>query len=269
MARHVRRHLTERGFNLVAASRRPIPPFKNEATIRTILYDEESFPERVQNFDAVLHLVGNGKQTAQNSYHSSNVQTTNKIIRICQTANIKRIIYMSGLGVSPDSTLGYFISKYNAEQAIINSGIEYTIFRPSYIIGPDDLLTRNLQKQILSGRITIPGSGKYRMQPVSIKDVIKVLEMAVLGELPNRTLDLVGPRTISFLEYIRALAGPGTTISHTDIEAAYRQAITDTNPAYEVDDLCIMIAGFTGNHTDIHQATGIEFSDFLKTGICP
>jgi len=40
-------------------------------------------------------------------------------------AKIKKIVYMSGLGVSLNSSVGYFISKYNAEKTIINSGLNY------------------------------------------------------------------------------------------------------------------------------------------------
>ena len=57
------------------------------------------------------------------------------IINMCKKAKIKKIIYASGLGVNASSSTGYFISKYRAEQLIINSGLDFSIFRPSYIVG--------------------------------------------------------------------------------------------------------------------------------------
>ena len=92
---------------------------------------------------------------------------------------IKSIFYFSGLGVSKNSTSRYFISKFKAEQIIINSGLNYTIFRPSYIIGKDDYLTKNVQKQIRKNKIVIPGSGKYIIQPIFINDVCKIVYLAI------------------------------------------------------------------------------------------
>ena len=67
---------------------------------------------------------------------------TKKIIKLCKKTKIKKIIYISGLGVTSKSTSAYFISKYKAEQEIIKSGLDYTILRASYIIGKNDSLTK-------------------------------------------------------------------------------------------------------------------------------
>ena len=77
------------------------------------------------------------------------------IINLCKKAKIKKIVYTSGLGVSKLSSLGYFISKYHAEKMIIESKLDYTIFRPSYIVGEDDLFTKYLKKQIKKREIQI------------------------------------------------------------------------------------------------------------------
>src|SRR3989344_4571809 len=93
--------------------------------------------------------------------------------------NEKKIIYTSGLGVSKNTTLGYFISKYKAERQIIDSKLDYTIFRPSYIVGKGDLFTKYLKKQIKAGQIQIPGSGNYSIQPIYIDDVSKIIFNAI------------------------------------------------------------------------------------------
>ena len=95
-----------------------------------------------------VHLVGIGNETTENSFEQINVELTKKTIDICKKSKIKKIIYFSGLGVSKTSTSNYFISKFKAEQLVINSGLDYTIFRPSYIIGKDDYLTKNIKEQI-------------------------------------------------------------------------------------------------------------------------
>ena len=51
------------------------------------------------------------------------------------------------------------------------------IFRPSYIVGKNDLLTKFLKKQISNGMIEIPGSGNFLMQPIYINDVMQIFYM--------------------------------------------------------------------------------------------
>lgn len=258
VARNIRRALVDDGFEVVSASRRSFEAFGDEIALTTADYTGDGIPEHIGGFDAAIHLVGSGRQTYQSQYRTANLDVTDNVIRLCQRAGVRRIIYLSGLGVSPDATLCYFISKYQAEQAIIGSGLEYAIFRPSYIIGKDDYLTRNLARQASDGSVVVPGSGRYAIQPISIDDVVRVLERAVSAEsLRNSILDMVGPQPITFREYVEAFAGRDVSVSYMDMESAYREAILSKDPRYDVDDLNILVAGFVGDHDGLRRATGI------------
>ena len=260
VARNTRRALTKEGFQVVSASRRNFTTFGNEKALTTADYTEKFMVDEIRGFDAAIHLVGSGRQTAQDQYQTSNQDVTRSVINLCRTAGIGRIIYLSGLGVSPGTTLGYFISKYKAELAVSESGLEYVIFRPSYIVGNDDHLTENLARQSREGGIVVPGSGRYAIQPISVHDVAAVLVRAVTaGSLHNSILDMVGPETVTFAEYVRMFANQDTPVSHMDMESAYQQAILSKDPYYGVDDLNIMVAGFTGDHARLRRATGMKF----------
>ena len=132
------------------------------------------------------------------------MEISKRAIDICKKSKIKKIIYLSGLGVSKKSTSDYFISKLKAEEIIKNSGLNYTIFRPSYIIGKSDYLTKNIKKQIRKKKILIPGSGDYILQHISINDVCKVVSVALESKnFENKIIDLVGPETISFKKFVK------------------------------------------------------------------
>ncbi|KFI21054.1 epimerase, partial [Nitrosococcus oceani] len=119
-------------------------------------------------------------------------------------AKIKKIIYISGLGVDKFATLGYFISKYKAEQEIIHSGLDYTILRASYMIGNDDPLSENLQRQVKNGEIVIPGSGNYRFQPIFIDDVSRIIIKSVTEKkFSKKIIDLVGPQIVSYNAFVK------------------------------------------------------------------
>ncbi|KPU81013.1 epimerase, partial [Nitrosopumilus sp. PRT-SC01] len=175
------------------------------------------------------------------------------------------------LGVSANTSSGYFISKYKAERLIVNSGLNYTIFRPSYIVGKDDLFTKYLKKQIKKGKIEIPGSGTYSIQPIYINDVVKIFLQSVLQtKFKNKIIDLVGPDYITFEQYVKLFSkGTKTSIKKMNLEDVYHTAITDSKSNFGVDDLNILIGSFKGNHNKLRKITEMKFQsvmELLKSG---
>ena len=59
----------------------------------------------------LIHLVGIGKQSSTESFDSINVNLTQNMVNLTIKAKIKKLVFLSGLGVSPNSSTEYFISK--------------------------------------------------------------------------------------------------------------------------------------------------------------
>jgi NADH dehydrogenase len=173
---------------------------------------------------------------------------------------------MSGLGVSKNTTLGYFISKYKAEKQIINSGLNYTVFRPSYIIGKNDHFTKYLKKQIKKGEIQIPGTGNYSIQPIYIDDVAKIIFQTIIeNKFRNMVLDLVGSESITFKIYVKEFSHETKTkIRKISLETAYHRAISNPHSKFGVDDLNLLIGDFRGNHKKLRTIYKIKFSSIKK-----
>ncbi len=271
VAKNLRKYLSEQNIHLISISRKNFKSFKNETKIISKTYDEKLLLPKIKNSDALIHLIGIGKQSIKTDYESINVQLTQKIVNLTKKAKIKKLVYTSGLGVSTDSSVGYFISKFKAEKSIIDSKINYTIFRPSYIVGKDDLFTKYLKKSIKKNKIVIPGSGNYLIQPIYVVDVTKLILQSITDEkFKNKTLDLVGPEKISFKKYIQLfLQKKKTKLYHIDIEDAYNRAITDSKFDYGVDDLNILVGNFVGDYKKLRNLSKMNFQsvkELLKTG---
>ena len=271
VAKNLRKYLSEKNVNLISISRKNFKSFKNETKLISNNCDEKVILSKIKNSDALIHLVGIGKESTKTDYESINVQLTQKIVNLSKKAKIKKFVYTSGLGVSTDTSLGYFISKSKAEKSIIDSKIDYTIFRPSYIVGKDDLFTKYLKKSIKKNKITIPGSGKYLIQPIYIEDVTKLIFKSITDKsFKNKTLDLVGPEIISFKKYIQLfLQKKKTKLYHIDIEDAYYLAVNNSKFDYGVDDLNILVGNFVGNHKKLRNLSKMNFQsvkELLKSG---
>ena len=218
-----------------------------------------------------IHLAGIGTESITQKFQDINVETTKTVIRLCKKNKIKKIIYFSGLGVSKNSRSSYFISKFNAEQLIKNSGLKYTIFRPSYIVGKDDYLTKNITKQINKNRVLVPGSGKFLLQPISITDVCSCINLAMSSsKFSNKIIDLVGPNTISFEKLIKQSIPNNVKMKKINLELAYKQALNDNSFEYGVEDLNILVGNYTGNHKKLKNMTKLVFEkiESLNTRLC-
>ncbi len=266
VAKNVRKHLSENNIKLISISRKNFRKLKNETKIVSKDYDEKIILPKIKNSSGLIHLVGIGKQSIDNSYNLINVEFTKKIINLCKKSKIKKIVYTSGLGVSKSSSIGYFISKYQAEKLIIESNLDYTIFRPSYIVGKDDLFTKYLKKQIKKGELQIPGSGNYSIQPIYINDVCKIISKSLFDKkFKKQILDLVGSESIPFKNYVKLFSNKTQTrIKKINLESAYYNAISNPNSEFGVDDLNLLIGDFKGNYKKLQKISNIQFQSIRK-----
>ena len=266
IAKNLRKYLSEKDIELVSISRKDFKIFNSETKIISKNYKENSLLKKIQNSDVLIHLVGIGKQTVSTDYDMINTDLTRHIVNLSKKAKIKKIIFLSGLGVSSNTSLGYFISKYNAEKQIIDSGLDFIIFRPSYVVGKNDLLSKNLKKQIKSGEIIIPGSGTYSIQPIHVSDVVKILFKSALQlEFNNKIIDLVGPDYVTFEKYVKLFSkGTKTKINKINLEDAYHNAIVNSKSNFGIDDLNILIGNFKGNHKKLSKLSKIKFQSVLE-----
>ena len=265
VARNFRRILNEKKINTICIARRNFTSYKSETKIISRDLSEKLVP-KLKNCNVLVHLIGSGRETTENSYQYTNVETTKKIVNLCKKAGIKKIIYNSGLGVSKNSTSSYFISKFKAEQTIINSRLDYTIFRPSYIIGKDDLLSQSLKKQIKKGIVIIPGSGNYKLQPIFVNDVSKIFFKAITTKkFSKKTVDLVGPQFVSFENYVHDfIDSKNVKIQKIKLEKAYFDALHNSKSIFGVDDLNILIGSFTGNFRKLKKLSGLKFKSYKE-----
>lgn len=267
VGRNVARLFTKKGIQVINIVRKNRTTSVQSGTMLVSNdLSEKYLVQRLKKCTALLHFIGQGKQTVQDDYEKVNVGLTKNAINLCKKAGIKKIIYISGLGVHKNTTFGYFISKYKAEQEIIHSGLDYTIFRASYIVGKGDPLSQILFNQMKNGKITIAGSGNYRIQPIFVEDAGEVFLQAIFNKkLSNKIIDLVGPQTVTYSCFIRDfIRGKKIKIKKINLEDAYRIALHNKNSNFGIDDLNILVGDHVGNYKKLQKITGIKFRTYQK-----
>jgi len=260
VGKNVRKFLYKNKVRVLGISRKNFAKYSTETKAQSKNLLEQRLQKKLKNYDALIHLIGIGVESSGSTFEEINVNLTKNTIKLCKKSGIKKIIYISGLGVSKNNTSNYFSSKYKAEQEIINSGLDYTIFRASYIIGKTDHLTKSLSKQMKKGVINIPGSGKYQLQPIFVEDVAKIILKSILEKkFSKKILDLVGPRKISFEDFVK-LFSKNTKVKFKKINL---KNVYDEG-TYSSESLDLLIGDYTSDMTQLQKLASIKLTPVEK-----
>ena len=211
--------------------------------IRTLTFHPERdnpFGDKVQvfpyNFEHPERLAETlrGASTLINTYwvrfprgaatFEAAVQNTRTLIRAAKNAGVRRIVHVSIANPSLESELGYYKGKAQLEQAVIESGLAYTILRPTVIFGLEDILINNIAWFVRHFSVfAIPGDGRYGIRPIYVEDMARRMADAADRE-GNSVIDAVGPETYTFEELVRQIASQlhrRIRLVHVPTAAAY------------------------------------------------
>jgi len=155
---------------------------------------------------AAIHLVGIiiERRLRGLTFDRIHVRGTMNVADAVARAGIKRYVHMSALGTRADALSRYHQTKWQAEEYVRQSGLEWTIFRPSLIHGPRGEFMQ-LMRAFVCGlappMIPYFGSGKAKIQPVSVKDVAHCfVESLFKPDAIRKVIPLGGPRAYSWVE---------------------------------------------------------------------
>jgi uncharacterized protein YbjT (DUF2867 family) len=163
--------------------------------------DPDSLRRAVAGCETVVHLVALPPFSDPKAIDRVMTQGTRDLVEAAKESGAKRLVLMSALGTEEGRELApYYHAKWEQEQAVKYSGLEHTIFRPSFIFGRDGGL---LAQQIRIVRLSpvTPILSRHRMQPIWVEDVAAFFAKAVSApEAANRTFDLGGPDRVTWAE---------------------------------------------------------------------
>jgi NADH dehydrogenase len=170
------------------------------------LSDEGALRDAAQRSQAAIHLVGIISQRRLKGQTFAGIHTkgTRRVVDAVLRAGIKRYTHMSALGTRADAVSVYHRTKWEAEQCVRGSSLDWTIFQPSLIHGPRGEFMQ-LMRRIICGLAppVIPyfGAGEAKVQPVSVKDVAHcMVESLLRADTIGKVFQLGGPRVHSWKE---------------------------------------------------------------------
>ncbi|RJP76234.1 MAG: NAD-dependent epimerase/dehydratase family protein [Candidatus Zixiibacteriota bacterium] len=200
VGRHLVNHLKSRGHDLVALVRRPGSLTGVREIVGDVTQPRTFPPDQLQGCEAVIHLVGISREDPARkvTFPRLHVDAVRHVLEACRQAGIRRYLHMSALGASHQSGAKYQRTKAQAEDLVRVSGLDWTIFRPSVIIGPSGEFARLLVNLVKFRLTPLLGEGNYVLSPISIATMVRAFGNALENDIAiGKTYELGGD-TITF-----------------------------------------------------------------------
>jgi uncharacterized protein YbjT (DUF2867 family) len=159
--------------------------------------------------DAVIHLVGIIHEQGAQTFDRMHRLAPENVAAAAREAGVRRLLHMSAMGASEESPSEYARTKAAGERVVAESGLDWTIFRPSIVFGPGDGFVSLLAPIVRKNPLFIPviGRGETRFQPVSVYDVARVFGDALeKPETVGKTFEVGGPDVLTLNEIYREIA---------------------------------------------------------------
>ncbi len=241
--------------------------------------DAASLGNAAAGVERVVHLVGIIQEAPGATFQGVHVAGTRNLLDAAQKAGVRHFLYQSALGARPEAATAYHRTKWEAEEFVRTSGIPYTILRPSLIYGPGDQFTVRLVDLIrLAPVLPVIGSGKSKVQPLFIDDVVTCILRAVTSErFFNKSYEIGGPEQLTYEEVTVAIAEAmdvKRSIVHMPLfflkTAAVLLETVLSKPPVTRDQLIMLQEDNVCSMRDIRDAFGIEpmrFREGIRTFI--
>jgi len=184
---------------------------ENVASHEGDVTDAASLVGAVEECEAVIHLVGIIREFYGRgvTFKKMHVTATANILEACAEQGVRRYLHMSSNGTRQDGITAYHRTKWQAEEMVRNSDLEWTIFRPSLIFGPGSEFVKMLAELIRRVPVVpVIGDGQYRMQPVAVEQVARSFVRALgMPETIGKTYQQGGGKNYTYDEILDLTAG--------------------------------------------------------------
>ncbi len=178
------------------------------SSLAVISYDDPSgLDAAFREASAIIHLAGILVERPGSTYEQANVAPTRGVVEAAKRCGVEKFVLVSAMGADENSPNGYYRTKGRAEAVVRASALCYTILRAPLLLGPATEGAAALARNACRRRAKLIGGGRNFQQPLDVDDLARAALAATRPSVAsNRTLDLVGPVSLSERELVERAA---------------------------------------------------------------
>lgn len=213
IGRHLARDLVARGHQVVLIARglytRGEQVYANEnlTFVHADVTNTAALTQAFAGCTAVVQCAGTSQDSSQ-TFEQVHVRGARSAVAAAQQAAIKKFVLVSYLHARPEKRSDYLTTKWEGEEIVRRSGLDYTILKVGLVYGPGDHLLNNLGH--LLRRLPVfatVGLRERTVRLVAVEDLVSVIRAALTDDrLSNQTVAVIGPEEFPFSSAARRIA---------------------------------------------------------------
>lgn len=219
LGRQVVRLLTTRGLKVRILTRDPnqvqLPMSELVEVVRGDVRDLPSVERAMAGVDTVISAMHGF--TGKRSCNPKTVDYlgNRNLIEAAKTVGVDHFILVSINGASSDHPMQLFRMKFRAEQELRESGLRWTIIRPTaYMETWAKLIGEPL---IQAGKTRVFGRGRNPINFISVHDVAQIVELSILDQsLRGEVLTVGGPENLTMRQVVEVFSNATGMTGTTD-----------------------------------------------------
>ena len=203
---HLTTRLVSEGHEVVRLARRPR---SGEADmVVSGLDDVNQLTAVFAGCDVVAHCAGINREIGEQTYERVHVEGTRNVVEAAKAASVEKILLMSFLRARPNCDSPYHESKWEAEEIVRNSGLDYTVLKAGVVYGRGDHMLDHLSHALHTFPVFgLVGFKEKSIRPLAIEDLVHVMRAALIDRrLKRQTVAVLGPEEIYLSEAVRRVA---------------------------------------------------------------
>jgi uncharacterized protein YbjT (DUF2867 family) len=204
---HLANRLVTDGHEVVILARRSRKDLA-ENFFSSDLSDVRQLTEALINCDAVAHCAGINREIGDQTFQRVHVEATRNVVEAAKATGIKKIVLMSFLRARPNCNSPYHESKWEAEEIVRNSGLDYTVIKAGVVYGRGDHLLDHLSHALHTFPVFgLVGLEEKSVRPLAVEDLVHVMRAALIDRrLKSQTIALLGAEEIYLSEAVNRVA---------------------------------------------------------------
>ena len=162
--------------------------------------------------DVAVHLIGSIAPKKGERLEDLHAGQTAQLIAACTSNGVAKVVMVTALGTAADAVSSYHRTKWQAEENVRQSGLNFVIVRPSLIIGRQvgfrnsKLIARYTEMIQTRPAVPVIGGGNNKIQPVFVGDLVAAIERTVRSnEFDRQTLEIGGTEILTMKEFVEKL----------------------------------------------------------------
>lgn len=196
-----------RGVRVLARGQRKRELPEGVETARGDVVTGEGLPEAMSGIRKVVHLVAIIRESGGQTFRGVIREGTERLVEAAKVAGVEKVVYVSAIGAHDDPKYPYLHAKWEAERAVMFSGMKYVILRPSIVFGEGDEFINALAGLVRYNPIVpVAGNGKAKFQPIWVEDLVTCIVGCLEDDAHDgQTLEVGGPEHLTYDELLDAV----------------------------------------------------------------